>query len=79
MARKQYTGAKLTILALAGGAVMTGTAWLGANQPAADSQAAAETSAAPTSTPAAAATATARATAKASTQPATRAKTSRAS
>ena len=33
MAKKQYLGAKITILAVAAGAVMYGTAWLSANEP----------------------------------------------
>lgn len=72
MARKQYTGAKLTVLALAGAAVMSGTAWLGANQPATVTQEPAADTSAATAVPTA--TATTR-----STQPATRAKKSRAS
>lgn len=88
MARKQYTGAKLTILALAATAVMGGTAWLGANQPVTDTQAVADMSgvtsgasaSTPSSTPpAATSTSTATATTTTSKQPATKAKKSRAS
>ncbi len=76
MARKQYIGAKLTILTLAGAAVLTGTAWLSSNgQPAATAIAATQ----PVSPSSSNVTTTISSTVQPSQAPAPRAKRSRGS